>query len=534
MLRAILPIRFCCEARLRRLVVGLGLAYFVGFTSSAMAAPSYSPESPEVKKAVAAAVAFLEKAPADQRLGAMALAGRVMVFQGKPDHPLVTQAVQAIRQTLQSPDVTDVTLIYSLGLSLVFLSELDATTYRKELEALADLLTKQQKQHGGWGYHNRPTGDTSMTQYAIYGLWTAGQQGVAAPENVWTSATHWLLAVQDVGGAWPYQGAVPESGGRTRQEDLRRSMTEAAVASLYLSGNYFDVFDFRPKSEKPAVSSLLKPVNAPPVREARQDPREMNAALSSGSLWLQGTKDGISEQFPYYHLYTLERLHTFRTAALKKPDADAWYDEGVRYLLEKQATDGGWDGGEGRIAGTSFAVLFLIRSTRAALQKIDALGPGTLYGGRGLPTTRPARSGASVPGVTAPQAGLEGLLKRMDDPAFAQSLTGLEDLQPLKDQPAPSELTKRLTELAKGDTPEAKAAALRALGRGRDIGAAPILIEALGDPDPLVYQTAVDGLRYLSRDFANYGKTLPADPIARRVEADKWREWYRKIRPFGD
>jgi len=136
--------------------------------------------------------------------------------------------------------------------------------------------------------------------------------------------------------------------------------------------------------------------------------------------------------------------------------------------------------------------------------------------------------------VTAPQAGLEGLLKRMDDPAFAQSLTGLEDLQPLKDQPAPSELTKRLTELAKGDTPEAKAAALRALGRGRDIGAAPILIEALGDPDPLIHQTAVDGLRYLSRDFANYGKALPADPVVRTVEANKWREWYRKIRPFGD
>ncbi|MGC3966466.1 MAG: HEAT repeat domain-containing protein [Pirellulales bacterium] len=506
----------CCHAR------------FAGEASAA----TFSPQSPEVKNAVASAVAFLEKAPLDDRLGALALAAHVMVFQGKPDHPLVGRAIDAVRRTVKQHDVHDVTLIYSLGLSLVFLSELDPEKYREELGAVAQLLAQRQKRHGGWGYSNRPTGDTSMTQYAVYGLWSAGKQGIKVDESV-CAAQDWMTSVQDVGGAWPYQGVVPETPQRITQDDLRRSMTEAAMATLYLTGNHFGTFDFEPKPEKSGVSSLLKPVNAPVVESRpRIDPRELNTALSAGGNWLRNTKDGYNTMFPYYHLYTIERMQSFRSAALKTFEADAWYDSGVRYLFDKQAADGGWDGSEGRVAGTSFAILFLIRSTRATLERALPLGPGTLVGGRGLPTTRPRRAMDATPGVESAQK-IDDVIRRLDDPNFVSSLNGLQDLQPIKDTPAPSELTKRLLELAQGDSPEAKGAALRALGKSRDVATAPILIEALLDPSPTVHQAAVDGLRFMTRDTDNYGKLLAADPVVRSVEAEKWRQWYRKIRPVG-
>lgn len=497
-------------------------------------AQSYTPESPEVKKAVASAVAYLEKLPEpDDRLGAKALVGRVMVYQGKSDHPHVKRAVEAIRFMLKQPNADEPSFIYSLGLSLVFLLELDPEAYSAEISGVVRLLVTRQKSHGGWGYMHQPTGDTSMTQYGIYGLWTAEQHGYKVPDDVWRRALKWLTVVQDVGGAWPYQGQVPDVPERIAQADVRRSMTEAAMASLYLAGNHFFVYDFREK-KKSNVSPLLKPVEADEVpTAARSDVDAVQAALSLGAQSLSGTKEQYSAEFPYYHLYTIERFQSFRAAALRTPGSTKWYDDGVRFLLEHQAADGSWQGGEQSAAGTAFSVLFLIRSTRAALAKVEALGAGTLYGGRGIPLAGNARPAAPAPGTARPEDQIQALLKQLDDPTFVQSLSGLENLQPAKDKPAPNALTKRLQELARGDSPEAKAAALRALGRSHDLAGVPILIEAIHDANPTVHQAAVDGLRFLARDTENYGKPLSTDAATRAAEAKRWTEWYRKIRPAG-
>ena len=525
--------------RLRRAcLVGAAAVVFIGAMHGDGArtarAQSFTPESPEVKKAVASAVAYLEKLPEpDDRLGAKALVGRVMVYQGKSDHPHVKRAVEAIRFMLKQPNAEEPSFIYSLGLSLVFMLELDPEAYSAEIGGVVRLLVERQKSHGGWGYLHQPTGDTSMTQYGIYGLWTAEQHGYKVPDDVWRRALKWLTVVQDVGGAWPYQGQVPDVPERIAQADVRRSMTEAAMASLYLAGNHFFVYDFREK-KKSNVSPLLKPVEADEVpTAARSDVDAVQAALSLGAQSLSGTKEQYSAEFPYYHLYTIERFQSFRAAALRTAGSSKWYDDGVRFLLEHQAADGSWQGGEQSAAGTAFSVLFLIRSTRAALAKVEALGAGTLYGGRGIPLAGNARPAAPAPGTARPEDQIQALLKQLDDPTFVQSLSGLENLQPAKDKPAPNALTKRLQELARGDSPEAKAAALRALGRSHDLAGVPILIEAVHDANPTVHQAAVDGLRFLARDTENYGKPLSTDAATRAAEAKRWTEWYRKIRPAG-
>ncbi len=525
--------------RLRRVCLVVAAAVvFIGATHGdgcrTARAQSFTPESPEVKKAVASAVAYLEKLPEpDDRLGAKALVGRVMVYRGKSDHPHVKRAVEAIRFMLKQPNAEEPSFIYSLGLSLVFLLELDPEAYSAEIGGVVRLLVERQKSHGGWGYLHQPTGDTSMTQYGIYGLWTAEQHGYKVPDDVWRRALKWLTVVQDVGGAWPYQGQVPDVPERIAQADVRRSMTEAAMASLYLAGNHFFVYDFREK-KKSNVSPLLKPVEADEVpTAARSDVDAVQAALSLGAQSLSGTKEQYSAEFPYYHLYTIERFQSFRAAALRSAGSTKWYDDGVRFLLEHQAADGSWQGGERSAAGTAFSVLFLIRSTRAALAKVEALGAGTLYGGRGIPLAGNARPAAPAPGTARPEDQIQALLKQLDDPTFVQSLSGLENLQPAKDKPAPNALTKRLQELARGDSPESKAAALRALGRSHDLAGVPILIEAIHDANPTVHQAAVDGLRFLARDTENYGKPLSTDAATRAAEAKRWTEWYRKIRPAG-
>ena len=77
-----------------------------------------------------------------------------------------------IRDSKQ-PNAEEQSLVYSLGLSLVFLLELDPEAYSAEIGGVVRLLVERQKSHGGWGYLHQPTGDTSMTQYGVCLLYTS-------------------------------------------------------------------------------------------------------------------------------------------------------------------------------------------------------------------------------------------------------------------------------------------------------------------------------------------------------------------------
>jgi hypothetical protein len=421
-----------------------------------------------------------------------------------------------------------------LGIAVALLSELDRPDQREQLQALVDLLIGLQKPHGGWGYPNRATGDTSMTQYAIYGLWNAVQAGIDVDRQVWAKAVNWLLQTQDPSGAWGYQGAVPIDGAAVRQQEIRRSMCEAALASLYLGGEQFDVWSFRKPPSK--ISALLKPVIEEPAARGAPpfDVRRLRAAIDAGQRWDAATTEPIYESFPCYHLYTLERYHTFRNAAQKRDDADAWYDQGVEYLLKRQGADGSWRTPEGPVAATGFAALFLMRSTRTAVREIERMGGGTLVGGRGLPIG-PAESKASKSPTAAiagsPKAGLEDLARKLDDPQFLSAISAAESIERRVDLPPPTELRKRLIALAKSDSPAAQAAALTALARTGDLDHVPLLIESLRDARPEVHQAAVEALRFLARQSEEIGRPLPTDEPSRLAEASRWREWYLTIRP---
>jgi hypothetical protein len=528
--------------RSRFLLVGLTVAWIASFVAYAGDVEGAQLDTdlrdePRVKAAIERALAFLGPQD-DQRLGAQALVARAHLFAGRRDHPSIVKAVEAVRFTIRIRPVAEPTLVYSLGLAIAFLTELDPVVYRPEIDGLVRLVLELQRKAGNWGYPNTPeVGDTSMTQYAVFGLWSASKAGIEVGEEVWIRAANWLIRTQDRGGGWGYQGSDPVTYELVRQREIRRSMTEAAMASLLLCGEQLRFFSF--ESDQLRVSRLLKPAHEQPSRppSAGVERHRLDEALRRGVQWNETTREPIYSRFPYYHFYTVERFETFRRAALRESGgSEQWHRDGVEDLLRRQQSDGSWQGEEGSAPSTAFAVLFILRATRITLTKIEGLVAGTLVGGRGLPQPgggvgRPQ----SRPGETVrrPNAQMADLVRQMDDPRFLASFQGVENVGVAQEKVEPEKMVKRLLELAGDDNPEAKAAALRALGRSQNLDDVPVMIEAIRDPNPAVYQAAVDALRRFDRRIADYGKTVPADDAFRAAEAAQWRQWYRTIRPTG-
>jgi hypothetical protein len=116
-----------------------------------------------------------------------------------------------------------------------------------------------------------------------------------------------------------------------------------------------------------------------------------------------------------------------------------------------------------------------------------------------------------------------------------EALAGLERVRLVEDGDRLNEVQKRLHELMdKAKTPESKAATLGLIGRTRNLDEAPLLIEALQDPDPVVFVAADKALRFLARKFGDSGYYGGADANGRKHAREKWIAWYREIRPDAE
>jgi HEAT repeat protein len=94
-----------------------------------------------------------------------------------------------------------------------------------------------------------------------------------------------------------------------------------------------------------------------------------------------------------------------------------------------------------------------------------------------------------------------------------------------------SEHTRRLRRLAGGQSAEARAAALLALARTRELEHVPLLIDALKDPDPMVFLAAQDGLRFLRRKFRGSELSEESTEAQRASAREEWNAWLLAIRP---
>lgn len=492
-------------------------------------------DSPEVKDAIEKAIKFLESdAAGENRLGAKALVGLTLLKAGREaDHPRITQAVAAIQNALRDKQPADLGLdIYSTGLSAIFLITLDPSKYAPEITALLAYLQSVQKDHGGWGYKDKPTGDTSMTQYGVLASWEAAQVGFKVPHESIEKVTKWLMRTQDPSGAFGYQGNVSESGPLVKQQGIRLSMVAAGLGSTYICANLLGLSARIERDEE--LPKALRPVQA----EAAVPKTTINAKLlretqMHGNAWLRSNFKIDPDGYTHYYLYALERYYSFREAAEGERDSK-WYSDGAAYLIRTQAENGSWTSKCTAVPDTSFGTLFLLRSAKKSIEHARYYKAGLATGNRGLPrnTTRVvAEAGRLVarPVLESP----EKLLAALADPDSPQHVVAIESLAAFSTaecRQLAADGGERLRQFARQGSAPVRAAAVRALGRSGDTVWAPAAIRALSDSDPAVVREAIESLSRLSRRPLTAAEidAAAADPPA---AIRQWKDWYRAIRP---
>ena len=523
----------------------VGITLFHG--SFARPACAYTPKSPEVQRLVKSALAFLD-GKTHKELGGKCLIGLAFVKADYPHtDPNIVAAVNACKKASAgvasaSPKLTD---IYSLGIAVIFLCELDPDQYRKEITTLLGVLKDRQKEHGGWGYPNLPTGDTSMTQYGVLSAWTAKQAGINIDNDNIERVVGWLERTQDPGGGWAYQGNDPghSRGIQQNSREITPSMTAAGAGSMLMCAHLLGAIHIKDQETLEGIPSALQLVDASQAATTSNEssdppldrPRIQQSVGRAGN-WFQANYKIDWGPDTYYYLYALERYMSFRELVERKDAVRFnWYDDAVEYLARSQADNGSWK--TQRVLeeiDTSFVVLFLLRSTRKSIRR--ALGYGDeLNGGRTLPgdvaNLRIEGNRIVKDPITLQVDQMLSILKNPDHPDFDKIKKHGHNLPLLQGDELDENQIAKLRQLIRGGEPEVRRLAVRALARTQDLDHVPVLIYGLTDPDWPVVRESRDGLRFVSRKFRGYGIPDRKDNEKRLVAINRWKQWYLTIRP---
>lgn len=450
--------------------------------------------------------------------------------------------------------------IYESGVSIMALGTADPKKYKPEIQAIAEYIISKQGPNGDWDYDSgkHVTGDTSISQYAVLGLWEASRAGIPIPGKVWDMAAAWHISRQHPSGAFVYHPGDPHGGEFTQPT---HTMTAAGVGTLQIVRLhlYPDAHDLQAEREarkKRGVKyGILEPLaieeddpDAGGGKVARPDSytpqtrlATLDSSLNRAIRWL-GANYSITPEtnWQFYYLYTLERMATLTgLEAIKGHD---WYAEGTAFLVANQQADGHWTGdGCGPDGSTSLSSLFLGRATIKMLKRKPKprFGSGILKGGRDLPENLAAlTSDNGNLKVKKMEGGIDSLLaelEKLDSINLESAQAGVQENIPLGNPEALIGQKPRLLKLAKDPRPAVRKTAFWALGRTDDVRVAPVLIEAVAsDPDGDCMVEAHNALRFLSRRIA--GQTLPEEISSelRASLAASWRKWYLLSRPYAE
>jgi hypothetical protein len=488
---------------------------------------------------------------------------------------------------------------YEAGTDLMALTAADPRRYAKEIESLVTFLVELQASKGSWYYYHMPDtgGDTSVTQYAVLGLWSAVRAGVPVPNSVWSREADWHLHTQQSTGGFAYHPGEKTAETYTMTVN---GVTSLCVARLCLhpKGDYTIVVDGkigeeggnaprnakkRPVSEKVTVRpnelvgdaatepeapvsrklGVLKRVDLEPqltrVRGssggASVSLSALNHGIARGTKWIY-ERYTIEPQltYPLYYLYGLERMCAL--TGVKDFEGHDWYNEGAAYLLNRQAPNGGFADTSGAGPGTSFAILFLSKATAKLLKHHEQrlFGGGLMVGGRGLPTNlKSVLATADGIKVRKLEAPVDQLLAELENPKSVQVEAvqqAIVDTVQSGDREKLIGQKDRLKRLVVDPRAEVRRTAIWALGRCATIHDALLLVRSLDDPEISVVVEGHNALCWLSRRPNAFG--LPAEPTGNLPEGATdqqkeqaaqtwrkqvriaWRAWYDKVRPYSE
>ncbi len=533
----------------------LALAVLLLAAGSSQPAHAYTPESPEVVQMVEAGIRYLRSD--DVKLSRWSSEGtRILMayaifkYEHNPQDPVVQRGVFLAREMAAESRAEFKQRahgVYETAVAALLLVEVGPEQYQAEARSLLDHLLSNQRAHGGLTYPTEQFGDISQTQYGTLAIWTLSKHGMRVDSNRLARLVDFLLRTQDPSGGWPYEATVAPS----RQQLIRQSgrmnlsLAMGAGGSLLMAGELFGFWtlDDGNREGLEALPAAFKIAGKEEefrrrVREAGATSEEIMAAINRLRPWLRNpTKN--DRYYLYYRLYCEERYQSFLEVATgEKPEEPAWYNQGIEFLKANMADDGSW-GSETPTANsdppgiaTSFAILFMIRSTQRA---IGQMNEGIAQGGYGVPkdTTNIRLEGTQIKG--APVAGAVNELLVLMEEDGADELEGKSIPDDLQLAAAPEQRRKqlnRLTRLVRGSQSwQARRVAARLLGQSGELRVVPDLIYALSDPDVPTKRFARDGLRFISRRFDGFGMPdVPNEQEAREAQR-AWRDWYRSLDP---
>ncbi|WP_339734412.1 HEAT repeat domain-containing protein [uncultured Gimesia sp.] len=537
---------------------------------------SQAPQA-EIDAAIKRGAAFLKKRSDYGRTGMNAFVAYTLLKSGEsPESPYIQNCVKNILADHKQKN-DDGELIYKpsgdynycAGVQLMVLEAISPELYYAEIRATTDFLISTQLPGGGWFYpQDTPNnGDTSISQYAILGLWAAQRAGVTIPTTVWDKAARWHLTTQLPNGAFSYHpgdraGSAP-----------KHTMSVAGTGSIYIismqlypdgkmssgsvtkqGGPSKKRFGFLEKIE------LTEKAKGEAEKNILTKPTISYTALQGGKT--KGTNWVINNYnirnptgWPNYYLYGIERIAALADA--KKLGPHDWYADGARRLLTLQREDGSWKGAGNIPAATCLAVIFLSKATVKTLGRRyepEPVGSGLLAGGRGLPKNLAEVQMRNGKVESKKLSGdLSELLAQLENSAETDLDTTQETLVEtitLGNREQLIQQKDRVLKLIDAKSPDVRRTAIWALSRTNDFRMAPHLIRALKDPDLGVRIEARNGLCTLSRKVRGLG--MPADPLAdapenlpeaerlKLVEAwsdeatKRWHKWYNSIKPFEE
>jgi len=526
--------------------------------------------TPEINRAIQRGVTYLRKnAPESGGTGSLA-AYAMMVGDESPKSPKVKKILDHIVAKVKNGKYQRAGYIYyEAGVDMMALEAADPVKYRPQMEAIVQYIIEKQKSYGGWYYPPpRPDtgGDTSITQYALLGLWAAARAGIDVPPEVWNKAAAWHVKTQMQSGAFTYQPPMARSSSY-------HAMTTGGIGSLYICRMYLypdSANPLKPKKRQPKPKTkfgVLERINRDTGKSAKKKgtaptnytPRTslaaINGAISRGAGWF-GAHYAIGNsgaQYQLYYVYTLERMASL--ADLQTIAGRDWYQDGAAYLLESQSKEGTWSSHSGAINGTAFAVLFLGRATG---KRLGPIGPryqeGLMRGGNELTivgdfSELEVRNGVVI--IKKNLGPLDDLLAELTRPRSTKiAATTNAILEKIQSGDREELIGKKdkLLKLVKDPRPDVRRIALWALARTADFEDVSTVMKLLDDPNIDVVIEAHNALRWISRNPRGIG--MPNSPLAglseeateeQRNQAFKkwhnevrkrWKTWYLKVRPY--
>jgi hypothetical protein len=507
--------------------------------------PIADDNDPRVKAAIARAANFLRRNGTPGQVGELSLRINALAkIRSKfpdlipPDDPVLAEMVAALRDRCLprfQPSLVGGHDNYEAGCAAMALAAVSRTEHAAELRSIADYLLKKQLANGAWSYDGpaAPGGDTSMTQYALLGLWEANNGGGGpVPKAAWDKAANWLVTRQAASGGYCYH--PPDPGPGVVQPEPTHTMTVASLGSLYLCRDHL------PGGKRRDNLGVLQPIEpkAPADNfKPQTKPESLRVAIDSATRWLvqnftldkaRGEADPGGGRWLYYYLYAFER---FATLAEQKTIADVdWYSKAAGLIIARQQASGSWSAGNGDVVDTSFAALFLVRSTMQILKEKPPrnIGPGTLV------VFDPSR----LPGWKKSSELFDSIDADAAEKAGKDSVAILSgDLKVYVVGPKAVAAWKELEKGYAAKDMDRIIAALKALARTHDLRVVPLLIDAMYYEDARdehrdVMLAARDALCLISRRFEpKYtGKTVEDW----ETEIAKWKAWYRSVRPQAD